>query len=148
MTKAYKQIQLTNTDIGSVAVDTAMPLGTVTRRINAPTNTCSTFQIASNTADTVTLTNPGFYKVTYSASLVAGGTGDLTLSLVGNGTTIYTVSTTAAEGDTYNLTLPYTVRVTSNCCVNPPVTPMALQIVLGGIAITGTTSNLIVEKVQ
>lgn len=143
MTKFYQQIQLTNTDIGAVAVDTALPLGTITRRINAAAPSCTTFQLTGG-ADTLTLTDPGFYKVTYSANVVAGAVGDLTLSLVSNGTTLYTVTETVAEGDTYNLTLPYTLRVYSNCCT---VTPAEVQIILGGVAITGTSGNLIVEKI-
>ena len=146
--KIYKQIQLTNQKVGAVAVDEAMPLGLVTRRINAPAPTCTTFQLASSNADTLYLNEPGFYKVTYSASLTAGAVGDLTLSLTGNGTTFYTVQETVAADDIYNFTLPYTVRVCSNCNATPTTCPMALQVVLGGVAVTGTSSNLIVEKIQ
>ena len=61
MTSAYKQIQLTNKTITAVAVDQFFPIGTVTRRINAPYNCCNTFVVSSSANDTVILNDPGFY---------------------------------------------------------------------------------------
>ena len=41
----YKLIQLTNTGIGAVPVDEFIPLGVVTRRLNAPLTCCNTFSV-------------------------------------------------------------------------------------------------------
>jgi hypothetical protein len=148
MTNNYKQIQLTNTAIGDVAVNAYMPLGRVTRRINAPFNCCNTFTISSSTADTVTLNDVGFYKITYSLTASAAAEGEVTVGLVTNGTTVYSVSQNIADATTgsVNLTLPYTVRVVPNCSSAPDNVPVTLQLQNTGIALTGVSSNLIIEK--
>lgn len=138
----YKQIQLTNTNIGAVAIDENLPLGTVTRRINAPYNCCNTFLVSTSAVDTVTLNNVGFYKVTYSLTATAAAAGEVTVGLVTNGDTVYSVSQTVVdETSGVNLTLPYTIRVTSESA------PVNVQLKNTGIALTGSTSNLIIEKI-
>ena len=108
----YKQIQITNNTIGDVAIDAYMPLGRVTRRINAPFNCCNTFVISSSTADTVNINNTGFYKVTYSLTATAEAAGTVTIGLVANGTTLYSVSQYVADPTgPVNLTLPSTVII-------------------------------------
>ena len=144
----YKQIQLTNTNIGAVAIDAYMPLGKVTRRINAPQSCCNTFVVTSSTADSVVINDPGFYKITYSLSATAAAAGAVTIGLVSNGTTVYSVTQTIADETTaVNLTLPYTIRVSPNCVSNPDNVPVTVQLQNTGIALTGETSNLIIEKV-
>jgi hypothetical protein len=140
----YKQIQLTNTAIGSVAADAYIPYGRVTRRINAPTNCSTTFTVGTSTADTVTINESGFYKVTYSITAIADEAGVVTMELITNGTSVYTVSTTAAADATVNMTLPYTIRVSPNS--DGPV-PVAIQIQNTGVALTSGTGNLIIEKI-
>jgi NMD protein affecting ribosome stability and mRNA decay len=148
MTSCYKQIQLTNTTIGDVAVDSFIPYGRVTRRINAPFNSCSTFTVTSSTADTVTINDPGFYKITYSLTASAAAAGDVSIALVTNGTTIYSVSQNLVdETGTVNLTLPYTIRVCPNCSSTPDNIPVNVQIQNTGIALTGVSGNMIIEKV-
>lgn len=148
MTNAYKQIQLTNTNIGDVAVDAYIPVGRVTRRINAPYNCCNTFVVASSTDDTVVINDPGFYKITYSLTATAAATGAVTIALVTNGTSVYTVTQTVSDAATaVNMTLPYTIRVCPNCSATPDNVPVSLQIQNTGIALTGETSNLIIEKI-
>lgn len=148
MTNKYKQIQLTNLSIGDVAVDGYIPLGTVTRRVNAPFNCCNTFVIGSTSADTLIITEPGFYKVTYSLTAEAAAAGTITANLITNGTNVYSVSASATGADApVNLTLPYTIRVCPNCASTPTNCPVNLQIQITDTAITGSTGNLIVEKV-
>lgn len=148
----YKLIQLTNTSIGAIDAQNYLPLGLTTRRFNAPINSCSTFQIASSTADTIYINEPGYYKVTYSATLTAGAAGLMSVTLVANQTDVYTVAedATAAE-DIVNLTLPYVIRVCPNSCSAPANCPVALQFRLGdvatGITPSASTSNLIIERV-
>jgi hypothetical protein len=147
----YKLIQLTNNNIGAINANNYLPLGIVTRRLNAATNDCSTFQVTSSTSDTVTVNEPGYYKVTYSASLTAAATGTFPISLIANQDNVYTVSeTVAAADDVINLTLVYTIRVCPNCCSAPYNCPISLQIQLGDIATSATipsTANLVIEKI-
>ena len=140
-----KLIQITNTDIGAVAVGAFMPLGTITRRYGVGGN-CPVYTTANSNVDTITINDEGYYDITYSASLVAGAAGDLTLTLVSNGVSVYAITETVVAGDEYNLTLPFTVRVYAKQCNAPTNNPMNIQIELGGVAITGGTSNIQVEK--
>lgn len=148
----YKLIQLTNTDIGAIPANTFIPLGLTTRRINAPVSPCSVFQVGSSTSDAVYINEPGYYKVSYSATLTAGAAGTMAVTLVANQEDVYTVSeeATAAE-DIVNLTLVYVIRVCPNCCSTSNNCPVAIQFKLGDTA-TGITpnpsiGNLIVERV-
>lgn len=148
----YKLIQLTNNNIGAIAANTLLPLGNVTRRLNSPDGCCTTFQVTSSTSDTVNLMEPGYYKITYSATLTAGAAGVMSISLLNNGNTVYTVSedATAAE-DIVNLTLPYVIRVCPNCCSSPTNCPVSIQFELGdvatGITPNASTANLIIERI-
>ncbi len=145
---SYKQIQLTNNSVGDVAINSYIPLGRVTRRINAPFNCCNTFSVTSSDSDTVSLNDVGFYKITYSLTATAAAAGEVTIALVTNGTSIYTVSQTIVdEASGVNLTLPYTIRVCSNCSATPDNVPVSVQIQNTGIALTGATSNIIIEKI-
>lgn len=147
MTNCYKQIQLTNLDIGDVAVNEFIPYGRVTRRINAPYNCCNTFSVTSSTDDTVVINDTGFYKITYSLTALAGAAGDVTISLVTNGSTVYSVTATAAAAaESVNLTLPYTIRVCPNCSSTPDNVPVSVQIQNTGVNLTGVSSNMIIEK--
>lgn len=148
----YKLIQLTNTNIGATTAGELLPLGLITRKINASGSPCSTFQVASSEADTVYINEPGFYKVTYNATLTAGAAGLMGVTLVANQNNVYSVSedATAAE-DIVNLTLVYVIRVCPNSCSAPYNCPTAIQIRLGDVA-TGvtpntSTANLIIERV-
>lgn len=147
MTNGYKQIQITNSEIGNIAENAYLPLGRVTRRINAPYNCCNTFTVTSSTADTVSINDPGFYKITYSLTASAADTGDVSVALVLNGNTIYTVSqyVSSATGSV-NITLPYTIRVYAPCSANTESCPVSVQLQNTGIALTGVSSNIIVEK--
>lgn len=144
----YRILQMTNTDIGAVAVNELMPFGIITRRINK--NICtdvSTFSISSTGTNILTVNECGNYTVTYSASVVASAAGIVTMNLLVNGTNVYSVSETAAVGDTINLTLPYQIRVLPNSCSTPNNNPVNIQVQLTGVGITDGNSNIIVERV-
>ena len=148
MTSTYKQIQLTNKNLGAVAVDAYIPLGTVTRRINAPYNCCNTFTVASSTDDTVVINDSGFYKVTYSLTATAAAAGAVTVALITNGTSVYSVTQSIVdETSPVNLTLVYTIRVCPNSCSTPDNVPVSVQLQNTGIALTGESANLVIEKV-
>lgn len=148
MTTSYKQIQLTNTSIGDVAAQAFIPLGTVTRRINTPSSCSNTFTLSSSTTDSVIINDVGFYKITYSLTATAAAAGEIVTSLVVNGTTVYSVSQGLVdEANPVSLTLPYTIRVYGNCTSSPDNPPVTVQLQNTGIALTGSTSNLIIEKI-
>jgi hypothetical protein len=140
-----KLIQITNTAIGAIAVDALMPLGTITRRYGVGGN-YPTYTTANSNVDTITINDEGYYDIAYNASLVAGAAGVLTLTLLTNGEAVYTISETVAAGDTYNMSLPFTVRVYAKQCNAPTNNPMNIQVQLGGVAVTSGTSNIQVEK--
>ena len=145
----YRVLQMTNTTVGAVAVNGLMPFGIITRRVNR--NVCTdidTFSISTTGANIITVNECGNYDVTYSVSAVASAAGIVTFNLLVNGTNVYSVSETAASGDTINLTVPYQIRVLPNSCSTPNNNPVNIQIELTGVAITGGTSNIIVERVH
>ena len=146
----YKLIQLTNNALGATDATTALPLGLVTRRLNAAACNCATFQITSSNSDTIILNDPGYYKITYSATLLAADAGVVSVDLIANQQTITSVSETAAAADdAVDLTLVYVLRVCPNCCSTPTNCPVSIQFMLGETAITaGSTTNLIIEKIQ
>jgi hypothetical protein len=146
----YKLIQLTNTNIGELAVDSYIPFGITTRRLNSPCDNCSTFQVASSNADIIYINEPGYYKVTYNASFIGSGAGDMAINLITNQTTTYTVtSAVAAADDPINMNLVYVIRVCPNCCSAPNNCPVSVQLQLTGLATAAgpSTGNLIIEKV-
>ena len=147
MTNSYKLIQLTNTAIGDVATDAYIPYGRVTRRINAPSNCCNTFGVVSSGADTVNLNDLGFYKVAYSLTASAAEAGEVTINLVTNGVSVYSVTETITAAGTVNVTLLYAIRVCSSCGASAEACPVSVQIQNTGVALTGVSGNLIIEKI-
>ena len=148
----YKLIQLTNTNIGTLPANSFIPVGLITRRINASVNSNVTFQVASSASDTVYLNEPGSYKVTYVGSFSAGAVGNFAISLLANNTAVMTSQETVAAADDYvNITLTYVVRVCPTCCSAPATCPMSIQLQVGDVATSATeisTANLIIEKVS
>ncbi len=148
----YKVLQLTNTapvPFGAVAVGAFVPLGIVTRRTNCGCNNLPTFTLSTTGTDTVTINKTGFYRITYTASVVATAAGLVTLNLVQNGVVVATASETAtAAGDTVNLTIVYMVRVLPNCGSVLNNVPSTIQITnTGATALTSGFSNLLIEQV-
>ena len=144
----YRVLQLTNTNIGAVAVTNLLPLGTITRRVNR--NNCSenpTFTTTTTGTNIVTVNECGNYRISYSLNGVASAAGIATATLQVNGTSVYAVSTTVASGATFNLTLPYEIRVLPNTCGTPNNNPVNITLQLNGVGITGGSSNLLVERV-
>lgn len=147
MNNNYKVIQLTNNNVGAVAADEYMPLGIVTRKISNGRSCPTPFNVTYSGSDTLELTECGYYRITYNASLVAEASGLVTLNLMAGGESVYSVSATATADGTVNLTLPYEVRVFTNCPSTPVNCPLLLQVQLETTGVTGGTSNLIAEKV-
>lgn len=142
----YRVIEMQNNNIGAVAINGLMPFGNVTRRISTTTGAGVPFEVITSGADTIQLTTKGFYKVIYSASLTVSAASTVQLALLANGVELYNVTATAGGAGAVNLTLPKEVRVLANCSSCPTNCPVNLQIRLTGSAITGGTSNIIVDS--
>lgn len=144
----YRVLQLTNSDISTVTGGDYMPLGNITRRIQDGCGGEATFSVTTSDADTVMLNELGYYDITYSASLIAGAVGEVSVALIINGEELYEVGTTiGAVGDVANLTLPFQVRVCPSCSAFPNNCPMRVQVRLAGVEITSGKSNLKIERV-
>ena len=142
-------LQLTNTAIGAVDTSGNMPLGIITVKYPFDVSNCyPTYTVTSSTSDTILINRAGTYNFTYSASVVAGEAGIVTLALKVNGVTQYTVSETATAEGTVNLTIPYEIYVPCNCQSAPNNVPAYIQVQSTGVAITSGTSNIIISKEQ
>lgn len=144
----YKVIQMTNKSIGEVAVDKAMPFGIVTRKINCKNYDSTPFSTNMAGNNIISINESGYYRVTYSASLVASAAGLVKASLLLNGVSTYSVNqTAAAAGDAVNLTLVYEIRACPNSDCNPYNIPVNIQIQLSDTAISDGISNMLIERV-
>ena len=141
-----KMIQMTNKNIGVVAINGFIPFGNITRRIDCG-NCCSAFTVSSSNTDTITINEEGYYRITYSITDLATAIGLNTITLVVNGVDTYTVGeTVAVAGDAINLTFDYVVRVFKRCDNVATNNPMTIQ-VRADDAITSATANIIVERI-
>lgn len=143
---AYKAIQLSNNAIPVVAAGNLLPLGRITRHTNA--RACNqTYVVGTTAADTVTITEPGVYRIMYSASLVPTATGQLTVSLLQNDEVLTSETLQATTGVTLGVSFAYLARVYPNNGgrLNVPAT-IQMQATVG--AITSGISNLIIEKTE
>ena len=143
----YRMIQLTNKNIQAVAANALMPLGIITRRVCPRTNCCQTFEVTTSGADTVNITEQGYYRVTYNVSAISAAAGLVSFSLNVGGTSVYIGSATAAAvGDTVNVTIPFMVRAFGNCASLPVNLPLAIQVENTGAALTSAVSNIMIER--
>ena len=142
----YRLIEMQNTAVGAVASGAFMPFGKVTRRVSNSAGCGVPFQVAYSGADIIQITQKGYYKVEYNASVTVGGAGDITFVLMANGTPIYSITHHVTAAGTYNLNFPKEVRVFANCPSCATNCPMDIQVQLAGLAITGGTSNIIIDS--
>jgi hypothetical protein len=146
MTNA-KILQLTNLTIGAITANGNMPLGVTTVIYPFDSSNCyPTYTVTSSTSDTLVINKAGTYKFIYNASVVATAAGLVTFALIVNGVSKYTVSVTATEAGTVNITIPYEIYVPCNCASAPNNVPAYIQVQNTGVALTSGTSNLIVSK--
>lgn len=142
----YKVLEMHNDAIGAVSVGSFMPLGRVTRRISESAGSGVPFEIMTSGADTIQLTSKGYYKVLYVASVAVGAAGTVTLTLLENGIAVASSSASIGAAGTLNITLPKEVRVFANCPSQPTNCPVNLQVQLSGSAITGGSSNMLIDS--
>ena len=146
-----KIIQLTNNAIGTVTAGSTtpqvVPLGTVTRRYGGGCcQNLPTYEVTTTGNNTLVINETGIYRVTYIANVSVGAAASVTLNLVQNGTVLYSATVTETAAGTLPVTIVYDLRVANNygAVVNVPAT---IQITSTGAALTGGTSNFIVEKI-
>ena len=145
MCNTWRLIELTNGNIGPVAVDALVPLGSVTRKVAREPRCSPTFSVDTTANNVVTIDEHGIYNVEYTGTLVAAAAGTLTLNLLQNNTAIATRSITVAVGDSVNIALSKEIRVYRNCyCQQNMSIQLALSIT--GVAITGGNGTLIVNR--
>lgn len=134
----YKLLQITNTNIGARAVNSFLPFGSVTGRINCPYRLDGAISVTTSTSDTIVIGKAGHYLLTYNASVVAGAAGIVEIALIINGTEVYKASASAASGATVVIPLTYKFKVKD--------IPTNVQVKLLTTAITDGQSNTIVER--
>lgn len=143
-----KVLQLTNSNVPAVAANGLMPLGVTTLRYPCENYSCQqVFTITSSTSDTLAVNKGGTYRLDYNASLMATAAGTVTLSVLVNGVSKYTINATAsAASDIVNITIPLDLYLPCNCNAAPNNIPANIQIQSTGVALTGGTSNLIITR--
>lgn len=149
----YRVLQLTNNEIGAIAAPTVtipfgqlIPLGRVTRKLCCGNAQQGTFSLTTTDVNTINLNDSGYYRVIVTASLAASAAGDVTIGLIQNDDLLISATETATAGDdVVNISLSYIVRVMPNCCASVNC-PSTLQIANLGVALTGGSINISVEK--
>lgn len=143
-----KVLQLANSNVPAVAANGLMPLGVTTLRYPCENYSCQqVFTITSSTSDTLAVNKGGTYRLDYNASLMATAAGTVTLSVLVNGVSKYTINATAsAASDIVNITIPLDLYLPCNCNAAPNNIPANIQIQSTGVALTGGTSNLIITR--
>lgn len=145
----YRLLQLTNNNIGPVAAASILPLGVMSRKIACQSKCTPTFEVTTTANNVAYINEPGYYKVTYEGSLIAGAAGNVVVNLEVNGVVVNTATVTAAAAGTVGISIAFMVRVLNNCCNNAAVnTPAIIQLRNAStIALTGGNSNTIIERV-
>lgn len=144
---SYRLIQLTNANIGAVAVNNIIPIGIMTRQIKRDNACTPTFDVTTSVNNAVYVQEAGFYKITYTGYLTVGAAGSIVVQLQINGVTMATATVSVAAAGTYLVSLVFVTRAFNNC--NTAVNlPLLIQLNNAGIALTGGTSNLIIERVS
>lgn len=141
-------IQLTNATVGAVATATLLPVGIMTRRIMRSSDCEPTFLVATSANNSVYIQEEGFYKITYVGYLTAAAAGNIVVQLQINGVTQQTATVTATAAGTFPVILTFVTRVLPNCCSNSTNTPVLVQLNNNGVALTGGTSNLLIERIS
>lgn len=146
MGNCYRMIQLTNNAVPAVAASALVPLGTITRKVSPRGNCCPTFTVSYTGADTVEISEAGYYRVEYTLSGAAAAAGVAEIALLAGGNVLTTASATAAEGDEVHLSLVFMVRAFRNCDALPSNLPLTIQIRNAGVGLTSAVGNMLIER--
>lgn len=128
-------IYMTTTTSSSVSENGQIPLTTITRRRGTTVN--------STTSNTISLSKPGYYTVFGTITFTGQATGDATIEIYKNGTTIPggVATTTVGTASTITYTMPINATVRVFC----GETTANITLVNTGVAITTTNIALNVE---
>ena len=124
-------IYLVTPTVSEVAENGILPLTTIVRRRGAS---------IQQSNDSIVLGAPGYHHVSVSVTFTAPAAGDVTVTLLQNGTPVQgaTASTTITTATTEVRSLSFDAIVRVPCCGSPAI----LTVVNEGVAIT--TSNIAV----
>lgn len=146
--RGYRLIQLTNSNLGAVAANAMIPVGIMTRQVTQGSKCQPTFTITTSANNAVYLNEAGFYKINYTAYVTVAAAGTVTIQLQINGVVMQTATVTVSAAGTYLVSFAFVTRAFCNCNNAPSNLPLLIQFNNTGIALTGGTSNLIIEKVD
>lgn len=145
----YRLLQLTNNNIGAVAAATVLPIGVTSRKITCQSKCIPTFEVTTTVNNVAYINEPGFYKITYTGYLTAGAAGNVVVNLEINNVIAAVATVTATVAGTVPISITFVTRVLGNCCNGAVInTPSALQFRNAGVAITGGTSTVLIERVS
>lgn len=147
-TKGYRLLQLTNSNLGAVAEDAMIPVGIMTRQVTQGSKCQPTFAVTTSANNALYINEEGFYKITYTAYVTVAAAGTIEIELQINGTTMQTATVTVAAAGTYLVSFVFMTRAYCNCNNGPSNLPVLIQLENTGLALTGGTSNLILERVN
>lgn len=145
---SYRLLQVTNASLGPIGVGSLIPFGVMTRQVKRSSSCTPTFELTTSVNNSLYINEAGFYKINYQAYVTVAAAGNVVLQLQLNGVTVQTATVTVPGAGTFLVSLTFITRVLNNCCSNVTNIPMLMQILNSGIALTGGTSNLIVERVN
>lgn len=125
-------IYLATPTVSAVAENGVLPLTTIVRRRGVS---------IQQSNDSIVLGTPGYHHVSVSVTFTAPAAGDVTITLLQNGTPVQgaTASTTITTATTEVRSLSFDAIVRVPCCGSPTI----LTVVNEGVAIT--TSNIAVD---
>lgn len=141
----WRLIELTNGNTGPVAVNGLLPLGSITRRVGKTPRCTPTWEIGTTYNNTITISESGIYKISYTGTLVAAEAGDLIVDILQDGNVIASRTITVVEGGSVNAALIKEARVYCNCCNG--VLPITFAIRIRGVAITDANGSFIIDGV-
>lgn len=144
----YRLLQLTNNTVGPVATATVLPIGVTSRKIACASKCTPTFEVTTTANNVAYINEPGYYKITYTGYLTAEAAGDVVVNLEINNTIVAVATVTATAAGTVPVSITYVTRVLNNCCNGIGSTIQALQFRNAGVALTGGTSTVIIERVS
>ncbi len=144
MCQNWRLLELTNGNIGAVAVNAFVPIGAITRKVAKEPRCTPTFEAGTTLNNIVTISEKGIYNITYTGTLTAAAAGTLTLNLLADSAVIATRSVTATEGSDVNIALSKEVRVFGNCCNG--VSPVIIALQIADTAITGGNGTIIINR--
>lgn len=139
-----KLIQMANSVATLTNSNTPINLGSVDRR-----EVCGDLNAFTTTTNTISINRSGYYLVSVDVNLTAGAVGVAEITLYDGTTPISTAiaTTTAANGDVYNLSFSKVIRVSPNTCSVLTNIPKILSIYNTGVNATIDTINISVVKV-